>query len=210
MSSIGFRLRPDMSDYEPIAQRSVEPSREFAVGSYRLQIFDGLLPDVTDYVKALSVAAFTRTEVARSETAGYKHWVTPIALQALRQQPILQTTVLAVESFAGRKATYVPYRAYTNVASYGDMLFTHTDCLLDQHDLTALWYVCDRWDIEWGGETLFFDAAQEIACAVRPKPGRLVIFDGNITHVGRPPNRICYQPRYTLAIKFQRSDVDGR
>ena len=89
------------------------------------------------------------------------------------------------------------------------MLFTPTDCLPGPPDLTALAYVCDGWDIEWGGETLFFDAAQEIACAVTPRPGRLVIFDGGITHVGRPPNRICYQPRYTLAIKFQRRDVDG-
>jgi len=91
-----------------------------------------------------------------------------------------------------------------NLLGYGDMLFTHTDCLPDQHDLTALWYLCERWDLEWGGETMFYDAQDEIACAVRPQPGRLVIFDGAIKHVGRPPNRICYAPRYTFAIKFER------
>ena len=32
----------------------------------------------------------------------------------------------------------------------------------------------------------------------------LVVFDGAIKHVGRPPNRICYHPRYTFAIKFER------
>jgi hypothetical protein len=30
------------------------------------------------------------------------------------------------------------------------------------------------------------------------------VFDGAIKHVGRPPNRICYAPRYTFAIKFER------
>lgn len=183
--------------------------RTVQVDGQRVQVFDGLLPDVAAYVRALSTAAFTRTEVARPETAGYKHWVTEIALQALRQQPILHITTQAAAAFAGADDLYVPYRAYTNVASFGDMLFTHTDCLPGQHELTALWYVCTEWDIEWGGETLFFDAAGEVACAVRPRPGRLVIFDGAITHVGRPPNRICYQPRYTLAIKFERRKVEG-
>ena len=36
-----------------------------------------------------------------------------------------------------------------------------------------------------------------------PKPGRLVVFDGAIKHVGRPPNRICYAPRFTFAIKLE-------
>lgn len=211
MSSTASPLRcPDMSAGQPIPETSIHPGREFVVDGRRLQVFDGLLPDVAAYARALSTAAFTRTEVARPETADYKHWVTEIALQALRQQPILHITAQAVTSFAGCEGAYVPYRAYTNVASYGDMLFTHTDCLQEQHDLTALWYVCERWDIEWGGETLFFDGDQEVACTVRPQPGRLVIFDGAITHVGRPPNRICYQPRYTLAIKFERRDVDSR
>jgi len=38
---------------------------------------------------------------------------------------------------------------------------------------------------------------------VSPKPGRLVIFDGSILHAGRPPNRSCYAPRYTLAYKLE-------
>ena len=39
--------------------------------------------------------------------------------------------------------------------------------------------------------------------------GDLVIFDGAIKHAGRPPNRICYAPRYTMAIKFERVVVGG-
>lgn len=58
-----------------------------------------------------------------------------------------------------------------------------------------------------GGETVFFDREDEIALAVQPKPGRLVVFDGAIRHVGRPPNRICYVPRYTFAIKLEQTRV---
>ena len=182
----------------------VAPGREVMVDGRPIRVFDGLLPNVSDYVQGLGRAAFTRSEIARPETAEYKHWATEVKLDALIRQPIFELTQQAVRTFAGPGVGYRPYRAYTNVASYGDMLFTHTDCLPDQHDLTALWYLCERWDIEWGGETLFFDAADDVACAVIPKPGRLVVFDGAIKHVGRPPNRICYSPRYTFAIKFER------
>jgi len=179
-------------------------SRELQIDGRPLRVFDGHLPDVGDYVQGLSRAAFTRTEIARPDTAQYRHWATEVKLDALVRQPIFDTTRRAVLGMAAPGYHYRPYRAYTNVASYGDMLFTHTDCLPDQHDLTALWYLSASWDVEWGGETVFFDAADEIACAVLPKPGRLVVFDGAIKHVGRPPNRICYAPRYTFAIKFER------
>jgi Rps23 Pro-64 3,4-dihydroxylase Tpa1-like proline 4-hydroxylase len=179
----------------------VAANREIEIDGRPLRVFDGLLPNVGEYVQGLSRAAFARTEVARPETAEYKHWASEVKLDALIKQPIYELTRCAVATIA---PGYRPYRAYTNVASYGDMLFTHTDCLPGQKDMTALWYLCDKWDIEWGGETLFYDQEDEVACAISPKPGRLVIFDGAIKHVGRPPNRICYAPRYTFAIKFER------
>lgn len=177
------------------------PARSFDVDGRAIHVFDGLLPNAAAYEEGLARAAFTRTEVARPDTAGYRHWVTETRVEALRQQPIFHATLQAVAAVRpGRR--YDVYRAYTNVASYGDMLFTHVDCLPDQQDLTALWYMCSEWDVEWGGETVFFDAHDEIAAAVRPAPGRLVVFDGAIKHVGRPPSRICYRPRYTFALKL--------
>ncbi len=177
---------------------------EYAVDGLPVRVYDGQLDGVAEYVAALARAAFTRTEVARPETAEYKHWATEVKLEALLRQPILAATLRAVRGFTGPGHAYRPYRAYTNVAAFGDMLFTHTDCQPGQHELTALWYLCDRWELEWGGETVFFDAQGEIAAAVRPQPGRLVVFDGAILHAGRPPSRICYVPRYTFAIKFER------
>lgn len=190
-------------------QETIPASREILVDGRSLRVFDGLLPNVGEYVQGLFRAPFTRTEVARPETAEYKHWVTEIRIDALLRQPIFELTRRAAQGFAAPGETYRPYRAYTNVATYGDMLFTHTDCLPDQRELTALWYLCERWDVEWGGETMFYDARDEVACAVRPRPGRLVVFDGAIKHAGRPPNRICYASRYTMAIKFERVAAQG-
>lgn len=188
---------------------ALAPSRALEINGRALRVFDGHLTNVADYVQGLSRAAFTRSEFARPETADHKHWATEVRLDALVQQPIHELTRRAVLGFAAPGHAYRPYRAYTNVASFGDMLFSHTDCLPGQHHLTALWYLCGTWDKEWGGETLFYDDdGDEVAYAITPKPGRLVIFDGAITHAGRPPNRICYAPRYTFAIKFERFDLD--
>ena len=74
----------------------------------------------------------------------------------------------------------------------GDTLLTHVDALPQARELTALWFVCERWDTEWGGETLFYDDAGDAEIAVSPKPGRLLLFDGAIRHAGKPPNRNCH------------------
>jgi SM-20-related protein len=179
------------------------PQRESTIDGRLVRVYDSLLPGVGEYVRGLSRAGFTRTEVARPDTSEFKHWATEVKLPTLLQQPIFDLTLRAVNGFAGPDVRYRPYRAYTNASTFGDMLFTHTDCLPEQHDLTALWYLCDTWEPEWGGETLFYDKDDEIAFAVVPRPGRLVVFDGAIKHVGRPPSRICHATRFTFAIKFE-------
>lgn len=47
---------------------------------------------------------------------------------------------------------------------------------------TLLYYVNDRWDRNWGGETLFADETGETEYAVEYKPGRIVVFDNSIEH----------------------------
>jgi SM-20-related protein len=182
------------------------PTYAAQIDSGRIAVYDGLLPEqeLLTLWAVLGRAGFTRTEIARSETADYKHWATEIPVASLPTMPFLAPTLAAVRQFAPSR-DYRAYRSYVNVAHYGDMLFTHTDCLPGAGEITALWYICDRWDHEWGGETVFFDANKDVRAAVSPKPGRLALFDGDLLHAGRPPNRICYAPRYTLALKLERA-----
>lgn len=170
-----------------------------------IRVYDGLLaqPDVHRLTAAIEQGAFTRSEVARPETASFRHWALNIPLETAQRLPLYQLTLDAVREFEHGEQ-YKAYRSYCNHAGYGDMLFTHTDCVPGGTDLTALWFIAPEWNVEWGGETLFFNSQMDAEVVVSPKPGRLVIFDGNITHVGRPPNRICYAPRYTFALKLRR------
>lgn len=179
-------------------------TRSHKIDGREIRVYDGLLPlqQVQRLTALFEGGAFTRSEFARPETAAVRHWALNIPLEAAVQLPVYAPTLAAVEEFAGG-AAYHAYRCYCNHAAYGDMLFTHTDCHPGQRDLTALWYIAPEWNVEWGGETLFFNSQQDAEAVVSPRPGRLVIFDGNLLHVGRPPNRICYAPRYTLAFKLE-------
>jgi SM-20-related protein len=185
-------------------QRIVSATRRHSIEGREVRVYDGLLKtnEIQGLTAALQNGAFTRTEFARAETSAFRHWVLNIAIEAAAQLPIYQPTLSAAGDFAAHSA-YRIYRCYCNYATYGDMLFTHTDCPPGSGELTALWFITPQWNVEWGGETVFFDSSMDAQVAVSPRPGRLVLFDGSLPHVGRPPNRICYAPRYTLAYKLQ-------
>ncbi|MGH8320937.1 MAG: 2OG-Fe(II) oxygenase [Gammaproteobacteria bacterium] len=184
----------------------MQATRRHLIEGREVRIYDGLLAvqDVHSLTSLLEAGGFTRNEYAKPETAAFRHWVLNIPLDAAARLPMYAPTLAAARDWPGGE-TYRVYRCYCNHAAYGDMLFTHTDCKPGGHDLTALWFVAPEWNPEWGGETLFFDSKMDAAAAVSPRPGRLVVFDGTLTHVGRPPNRICFAPRYTLALKLESS-----
>lgn len=182
-----------------------EPLRTATVDGLKVAVFDDLLPlnMVAQVKQVLDGSPFQHNEIARPDTAEYRHWANNMSLEAARSLPFHTATVAAARNWPN--GPYQVYRAYTNYAGFGDMLFTHTDCMPGAGELTALWFVTDHWDVEWGGETLFFNSQSDAEVVVSPRPGRLVLFDGELRHCGRPPNRICTQPRYTLAFKLERA-----
>jgi len=173
------------------------------IGGRDVFVFDDLVPvaESARYFHAISQASFTRTEAARPE-AQYRHWVCEMPLENLARTSLWAATEQAV--LAVRPGvSYRAYRVYTNYASFGEVLLTHVDAVPDARELTALWFLCECWDTEWGGETLFYDAAGDAQIAVTPRPGRLVLFDGALRHAGKAPNRNCPIGRYTFAIKLR-------
>lgn len=178
-------------------------SRRHLVDGREVRVYDGLLSrsDVLALTAMFDEGAFTRTESARPDTAAVRHWVLNIPLDVGTRLPVYAPMLEAMREVAG--SAYRGYRCYCNHSGFGDVLFTHTDCQPGAREFTALWYIAPEWDVEWGGETVLFNRERDAEVAVSPKPGRLLMFDGNILHAGRPPNRNCYAPRYTLAYKLE-------
>jgi hypothetical protein len=184
------------------------PTRIASVEGRDLFVFDGLVAgeEILRYARAITQASFTRTETARPDAADLRHWVCEMPLENLPRTSLW----LATEKVVGElrpQERYQPYRVYTNFAAFGDTLLTHVDALPNARELTALWFLCESWDSDWGGETLFYDDNNEAQIAVSPKPGRLLLFDGAIRHAGKPPNRNCPVSRYTFAIKLRANQV---
>ena len=77
-----------------------------------------------------------------------------------------------------------------------------TDEARREKHYTALVYLNREWKAEWAGETVFFDADNEISGAVLPRPGRVVIAARDAPHAGRSVSRICPTDRRVLVFKF--------
>lgn len=93
------------------------------------------------------------------------------------------------------------FRIYANCNLHGDFQFAHED----GDGWTALYFVNSKWHEDWGGELMLYpDDMQDLAYAIIPKPGRMVIFDGMIRHRGGVPSKLCFDARFSLAIKFQK------
>lgn len=109
-----------------------------------------------------------------------------------------------IENIAHQQG-YMLKRSYVNMCQYGDMEFPHRDCGIYDTDVTVLYYVNNKWDHSWGGETLFYEN-NEAKAAVSPRPGRFVFFYGAVEHVGTVPTRICSESRFSLALKYEKAN----
>lgn len=181
------------------------PTHSVDIEGKPLWVFDDLCTqeEATGIYKGLEMSAFKRNEIARPDTKDFRHWAVNLVDQQTKSLPVYHRAIEAVQEMTSE--TYKAYRGYVNHASFGDMLFTHTDCMPEAQELTVLAFITPQWDIEWGGETMFYNSHDDCVFACTPKPGRVTIFHGAIKHVGRPPNRICYAPRYTLAFKLEKA-----
>ena len=91
-------------------------------------------------------------------------------------------------------------RCYANAHTFGVEGYPHVDSR-KPGNYTTIFYVNPMWKPEWAGETVFLNDMGDIAHAVLPKPGRMVMFDGRITHAARGLTRICPAMRVTLMFK---------
>ena len=79
--------------------------------------------------------------------------------------------------------------------------------------VSALVYLNEEWEEEWGAGTDFLDSPSNEIYTTTVRPGRVVLLDSDVTHrVTRPKKAAGKRPRYSLVLKFLLSfegDEDG-
>lgn len=100
-------------------------------------------------------------------------------------------------------------RAYVNQLYYGDQSSPHVDCDAGQGHVTALYFAHREWQPEWGGATLFLGGDGPFDISVAPRPGRLVIFPGDLLHSAGVPHRICRFARFSLTLKYKPTSTNS-
>lgn len=75
--------------------------------------------------------------------------------------------------------------------------------------IVVLYYANLIWHHHWHGETLFYDDnAEEVIFTSIYKPGRIVIFDGDIPHSIRPQSVVAQHHRFTYSMFFKKNNED--
>lgn len=172
-------------------------SRRFELDGLEAVVLDGLFTgeEIQAAYGYLSSRPFVFAESASEATEHIRH-----GLHELRARTSFLACFSSVLDRLFPDVGAELYRAYCNSTRYGDVAFAHADS--DRPSLTLLYYANPVWREEWGGETLFYDGRGEPIVAVAPRPGRLVVFRGEMLHRGGVPSRTCYEPRLSVAVKY--------
>lgn len=98
-----------------------------------------------------------------------------------------------MDFFTGRTSFY-PHDVSCNVIRHADHTWMHQDCEESELDVTLLIYLNPNWTLNMYGETMFFEKNKygeyESSVAIRPRFGRIAIFNGVFRHSARPPSPI--------------------
>lgn len=181
-------------------------TRQLAVDGKELLVFDNLIPrrDHVALARSLGTLPWARCQVDTPATRklypDYRYFSVTIDKKGFQKKQLFRAVVPLLEKHFG-DARLTLDRAYVNQNVYGDMSFVHTDSARNA-DVTAIYFAHEHWEVDWGGETMFFDRASDAVHAIGAAPGRLILFRGAIKHKIGVPTRQCTRARFTIAFKF--------
>ena len=93
-----------------------------------------------------------------------------------------------------------------NLVKSDDVHFIHSH----PNEYVALYYVNLNWEDGWYGETIYHDPihVDEVIFTSLYKPGRIILFDGQIPHSIRPQSTRGPKYRMTLSLFFVDNNTD--
>jgi Rps23 Pro-64 3,4-dihydroxylase Tpa1-like proline 4-hydroxylase len=183
-------------------------ARRLTIDNRLLLIYDNFdlneINVLEDYVKNQAPFRSIQSDSEESLNTVGSYWTNYLDLEKFKTTEFFKTLLEIVQTEFNLIDVAVDV-TYINSLQYGDTSFSHKDANHinvegKNKTITSILYLNKEWKDEWQGETLFYD--DEIAYAVLPKFGRLVVFDGEIKHSARPPSRICFEKRINHIVKI--------
>jgi SM-20-related protein len=189
------------------------------IGPLGVRAIDGLFSqdEVEALVRTVSAIPLYYLNHSASEDTHelYGHWDYPIVSVERRTPRDVSTELAALDEtldpikLAWRRSHKLlpsgskTVNCYVNGYTYGTDGYPHHEVppLRAREQRSILIYCCPRWEPAWGGETVFFDEEGDISAAILPKPGRVLVFRGDVLHVARAPSRFCPIERRVLVFK---------
>jgi SM-20-related protein len=191
------------STHPSLVKREIEGKPLFLIDD----LFDADFIKLFDYfVKRLP---FSLADYDVEDSSNVLHWIHEFSLEDVATHPLLSVVYFRIRSaaeLAYPKPRIELKRVHCNTSLYGDLQLPHHDI---RPGVTWLYYTNPDWQINWMGETIFYDSSAEPIYAVFPKPGRVVVFSADILHRAGVPSRDCVEARRSIAFKFaEREDKD--
>ena len=114
---------------------------------------------------------------------------------------------LSFNPIAEKLKNYYVGQSWALASSPLSTYYFHTDDTVEYSNrLTLLYYVNNKWDRDWGGETIFANNEGECEIVVEYKPGRILLFDSTIEHKPSPISMEASEFRFTFVIQFNKKE----
>jgi SM-20-related protein len=182
---------------------SAHVSRHIRVGGRDVLVIDGLLAAAQRAThRWLGQLPYFLHDVDSVESRRHRHWISVMSPSADYCDAVPVIRYLAsVGQQCFCSANLEVSRAHAYCVPYGEVHVAHRD-FDEGAGITLLYFANTVWREEWGADMLFFGESGEPEIAVAPKPGRIVVFHGDIRHRAAAPARFCTEARYTLVVRL--------
>lgn len=187
-----------------------ESRSEVLENSY-FKVFDDLFSQdqILSFYHSLLVANYSCLQSSTFETRKYKEWMANFDSDDFQDHWLYQTCNKLIETLPETsKHSYKCTGTFANLFSFGGYTFPHSDSadtIDPEHNISFLYYANSEWKPEWGGETIFYDNSMDPIYCIGVKPGRLVVFPGDLVHRAGVPDRSCHEHRFSFSIRFSRA-----
>ena len=176
------------------------PKRSFWIGKRKIMVFEDVLPvsELSRLQRAFAMCSYARMHQNSHDHGG--RWVTEIEAATEPTLGLRDTETRLLKKFVGPRQKLVGASCDSMV--YGEQGWVHEEAYDEGERFRFLWYICDRWEPNWGGEMIFFNSDDDAVFVVAPRPGRLILLDSSVKFVRRPPTRVCHQSNLVIQMEY--------